>query len=81
MKKFWARKLNEAFESRELGSKKISDWQILNLIILKYDLNISLRGFGATEGAIKIVKDIKGWEQLDVREKVFVGDLAGGPSK
>jgi len=78
MKKFWDNKLQEAFKLRESGSKKNSDWQILNLIILKYDFQIGLRGIGATEGAIRIVKDKDSWEKLDKKEKDFVSNLAGG---
>jgi len=78
MKKFWDNKLQEAFKLKESGSKKLSDWQIINLIILKYGINIQIRGIGATEGAIRIVKDKDSWAKFDEKEKKFVSNLAGG---
>jgi len=81
IKKIWESKVEEAFKLRESGSKKISDWKLLQLIIFKYDLPVELRGIGAYEGAIKIVKDKDSWEKLDKKEKEFVANLTGGTKK
>lgn len=76
--KFWDKKIEEAFKLKESGSKKYSDWKMVHLITLKYSMPISIRGIGAMEGAIRIVKDQEMFKLLNKREKEFIGNLAGG---
>lgn len=80
IKSFWDNKVKEEFNKREFSNLKgISDWKLLYTILLKYNIKtVQLRGIGAMEGAIRLVRDKESFSKLTEKEKEFVGGLIGG---
>ena len=76
MKNFWDNKIESEFNIRKFEDKKgMSDWKLLNLIYIKYDIEIKLRGIGAYEGAIRLIKNKEIFDKLNEKEKEFVTNL------
>ena len=75
MRKFWAERLEEAIKNRELGLKPMSNWKLLNLVILKYQFPLEIRGISAMEASLKLIKNKDDFDKLNDKEKEIVSKM------
>jgi hypothetical protein len=76
MKQFWSENLSKALERKQKGYKKPTDWSVLYLIVLKYNLFIQVRGRSSIEVALDLIRNQKYFEKLNKEEKDFVKNIA-----
>jgi len=81
MKEFWGSKFSEGLMRRKAGFQKPSEWSLLYTLILKYEFNISVRGYGIIEIAKRIKANKESFNKLTQEEKEFVDNCFSGKIK
>lgn len=72
---FWSEKFEQALSKYASGIKSVSEWKLLHLLILKYNLDLSPRGLSTTEVALRLMKNPDMWGKIDKKDKEFIEGL------
>jgi len=68
----WADKLKEAYEDYSIGVKGVTQWKIINLLILKYGFPLKARGLSAFELALRIINNKELFNKLSKEDESFI---------